>query len=163
MAPATARKTIHAREWNARRWKLAVIVALIALPSGVCAAATALTADGGEPARITDAAIPEARLSSGVFHDLPDILVDIRGRDAARPVLKLRVSVELGHKRDIQALQRANPRILDSLITTLRTLPVDDLEGPGLQRMQGDILDIVRRHAPSAGVRSVRFKEVAVQ
>jgi flagellar basal body-associated protein FliL len=99
---------------------------------------------------------------SNIFYDLPELLLDIRAPGSSRALLKLRLTVELETERDISLVQRASPHILDAFITTLRSMPLDDLEGRGLQRMQRELLEIVRTRSAPAKIRGVLFKEMMV-
>lgn len=104
-----------------------------------------------------------AAAAPSVFFDLPELLLDVRGPNFTRNVLKLRLSAELENERDALILERAIPQVLDAFITMLRFTHLHDLEGAGLSRIQAQLLDLARKRVPGARIRNVLFRELIVQ
>ena len=98
------------------------------------------------------------------FYDVPDILVNIQGADAAPAYLKLSVSLELDSPEEVAGMKALMPRIVDQFQGYLRELRVDDLKGSaGVVRLKEELLRRINASAAPYRVRDVLLKEMIVQ
>ncbi len=99
-----------------------------------------------------------------VFHDLPEILVNLNTRSNREAYLKVRVSLELSDPSDLSRVEEVMPRVLDSFQLYLRELRPEDLEGAsGIYRLKEELLARVNRAVHPAEVADVLFREMLVQ
>lgn len=106
----------------------------------------------------------EAPAGPSVYHDLPDLLVNLNVASKQARFLKISVSLELGSKEDVAAVQAAMPRVIDHFQTYLRELRLDDLRGSaGIYRLRQELLTRVTAAAHPVKVRDVLFRELLVQ
>jgi flagellar FliL protein len=100
----------------------------------------------------------------GVFHDIPDILVNLDA-DARDPnYLKLSVSLELGSEADVARIEQVLPRINDNFQVYLRQMQLADLHGSaGLYRLKEELLRRIQTAAPDVDIRDVLVREMLVQ
>ena len=112
---------------------------------------------------------PEARhvdiYSTGIFYDLPDILVNLTSDDGRRQnVLKLSVSLELPDQSARVEAESYLPRIIDNFQIYLRELRVSDLRGSaGLYRLREELMRRVDATMDGVDVRDILFREMLVQ
>ncbi len=98
------------------------------------------------------------------FYDVPDILVNIQGADAAPAYLKLSVSLELDGPEEEAGLKALMPRIVDQFQGYLRELRMDDLKGSaGVVRLKEELLRRINASAAPYRVRDVLLKQMLVQ
>ncbi len=106
----------------------------------------------------------EAPPGPSVFHDLPDLLVNLNVASKQARFLKISVSLELGSKEEVAAVQAAMPRVIDHFQTYLRELRLEDLRGSaGIYRLRQELLTRVTAAAHPVKVRDVLFRELLVQ
>ncbi|HEY0302311.1 MAG TPA: flagellar basal body-associated FliL family protein, partial [Rhizomicrobium sp.] len=75
------------------------------------------------------------------FYDVPDIIVNIQGADAAPAYLKLSVALELDSPEEEAGLKALMPRVVDQFQGYLRELRMDDLKGSaGIVRLKEELL-----------------------
>jgi flagellar protein FliL len=99
-----------------------------------------------------------------VFHDLPDILVNLNSTGKKTSFLKMSVALELDDPADVPRVQAVLPRIIDNFQVYLRELRVEDLRGSaGLYRLREELLTRVNAAAAPAKVVDILFKEMLVQ
>lgn len=119
---------------------------------------------GGEETMTKEEVQEQAMHSSGVFYDLPEMLVNLNAGGSGSGFLKIALSLELEGEADKEHLKKVMPRIVDSFQVYLRELRTDDLQGSaGLQRLREELLIRVNAVAKPAVVRDVLFKEMLVQ
>lgn len=106
----------------------------------------------------------EVKAGPSVYHDLPDLLVNLNVAGRQARFLKISVSLELGSAGDVAAIQAAMPRVIDHFQTYLRELRLDDLRGSaGIYRLRQELLTRVSAAAQPVQVRDVLFRELLVQ
>lgn len=106
----------------------------------------------------------EVMQSSGVFYDLPEMLVNLSATNRGAGFLKITLSLELEAEPDKEELKKVMPRIVDSFQVYMRELRLEDLQGSaGLQRLREELLIRVNAVARPTVVRDVLFKEMLVQ
>jgi len=117
---------------------------------------TELAAGAPEPLPVTPPNI--------TFYDVPDILVNIQGADAAPAYLKLSVSLELDSPEEVAGMKALMPRIVDEFQGYLRELRMDDLKGSaGVVRLKEELLRRINASAAPYRVRDVLLKQMLVQ
>jgi len=142
---------------------LLIAVPVVVLLAGGGAAAFFLGVFGGEGEAVEGgAAAPVA--AKPVFFDLPDLLVNINGRARRPSFLKVAVSLELESPDDVEEIEQALPRVVDSFQVYLRELRSDDLNSSaGMMRLREDLLLRVNETVTPAKVRDVLFREMLIQ
>jgi flagellar FliL protein len=99
-----------------------------------------------------------------VFHELPELLVNLNSSGKKTNFLKMSISLELESAADVPRIQAVMPRIIDNFQVYLRELRVEDLRGSaGLYRLREELLTRVNAAAAPAKVVDVLFKEMLVQ
>ena len=120
-----------------------------------------------EAAGLTGAKAPppkNERPIQAVYHDLPEMLVNLK-TDSPRPVfLKLSVSLELDRQEDVEAVRKVLPRVIDTFQVYLRELRPDQLVGSaGLIRLREELQRRINEAIRPTRVREVLFKEMLIQ
>ncbi len=111
--------------------------------------------DGGEGGGVAGQA---------VFYDLDQIVVDLNTSGRRRSYIQMRLSLQLGSQQDVLRVEEVMPRIMDSFITFLRELRLEDLQGTaGMYRIQEELLIRVNNAAAPVQVQDVLFKEMLIQ
>jgi flagellar FliL protein len=101
---------------------------------------------------------------TAVFHDLPELLVNLNTTGARATFLKITVSLELEKAEDVPRIREVMPRILDNFQVYLRELRLDDLRGSaGMYRLREELLARVNAAVAPVKVRDILFKEMLVQ
>ncbi len=99
-----------------------------------------------------------------VFHDLPDMLVNIQGGGRQQSYLKLKVSLEIDDPTAIPKLDQLMPRIIDNFQVYLRELRPEDLAGSsGMYRLKEELLFRINAAVHPVKIKDVLFKEMLVQ
>jgi flagellar FliL protein len=99
-----------------------------------------------------------------VFHDMPDMLVNLNTAGRRQTFLKIRVSLVLTDAADVARVERAMPRIIDNFQVFLRERKVEDLQGAkGMEELREKLLERARVAAAPAKVDGILFKEMLVQ
>lgn len=99
-----------------------------------------------------------------VFHELPELLVNLNTGGRKSTFLKIRISLELETAEDIPKIEGVMPRVIDNFQVYLRELRVEDLKGSeGMYRLREELLMRVSAAAAPAKVNDVLFKEMLVQ
>jgi flagellar FliL protein len=101
---------------------------------------------------------------AAVFHDLPEMLVNLNTTGTRSTFLKITVSLELEKADDVPRIKEVMPRILDNFQVYLRELRLDDLRGSaGMYRLREELLARVNTAVAPVKVRDILFKEMLVQ
>ena len=99
-----------------------------------------------------------------VFIELDDMIVNLNSSERRQSLLKIKVSLEIGDKKDVKAVQALMPRVIDNFQTYLRELRLDDLRGSaGMYRLREELLTRINVAVEPAKVNAVLFKEMLVQ
>lgn len=99
-----------------------------------------------------------------VFHDLPDILVNLNATGRQASYLKLKVALEHQEPLSTPKLNELMPRVIDNFQVYLRELRPDDLTGSaGLYRLKEELLVRVNQAVAPIKINDVLFKEMLIQ
>lgn len=99
-----------------------------------------------------------------LFHDLPEILVNLNTGGRKSSFLKIKVALELANANDLPHVEKFVPRVLDNFQVYLRELRIEDLKGSaGMYRLREELLTRVNAAVAPAKVNNVLFKEMLVQ
>lgn len=99
-----------------------------------------------------------------VFHDLPEMLVNLQSQGRKQSFLKIRVALELENDLDKPRIDQVMPRIVDAFQVYLRELRVEDLQGAaGMHLLREELLTRVNAAAKPTKVNDVLFREMLVQ
>lgn len=99
-----------------------------------------------------------------VFHDLPELLVNLQGQGRKQAFLKIHVALELESDLDKPKVDMVLPRIVDVFQVYLRELRVEDLQGAaGMHLLREELLTRVNAAVKPVKVNDVLFKEMLVQ
>ena len=148
--------------------KLIIIVAVLLLVVGGAAAAfftgllepliSMITGKDSSSA----VASGEAPEGIGLFHDLPEVLVNLNTAGRKSQFLKMKVSLEVASEQDKLIIDAVKDRVMDNFQVYLRELRIEDLQGSaGMYRLREELLRRVR--AATAPAQVVLFKEMLVQ
>ncbi len=150
---------------SGKKLVLFVAVPLLLLLIGGGAAAYFMGVFGGKEEKVAEESVEEEKAAKAtVFHDLPDLLVNLNTGGRRTSFLKLSVALELTSETDVARVQEMQPRIIDSFQVYLRELRIEDLSGSaGLQRLREELLLRVNAAAHPVEVRDVLFKQMLVQ
>ena len=154
---------------GSKKKKLIIIVAVLLLVVGGAAAAfftglmdPVLAMILGEDA--VSSADAEPVEGSGLFHDLPEVLVNLNTKGRKSQFLKIKVSLEVTTEQDKLVIDGVKDRVLDNFQVYLRELRIEDLQGSaGMYRLREELLRRVRAATAPAEVKDVLFKEMLVQ
>lgn len=106
----------------------------------------------------------ETKQSTGIFYDLPDIIVNLNTAGRKARFLKISASMELQQQTDVAAIEKVLPRVLDHFQTYLRELREEDLRGSsGIYRLRFELLARVNAAASPVQVNDILFREILVQ
>ena len=164
-----AEETVEAKPKKSKK-KLLLILALVLLLGGGGAGVFFSGILGGK--KTDDAAAGKADADTqtaaaetvGVFHELPDILINVDGNGKASHFLKLKVVLEVGTKADEDALDKVMPRVIDQFQTYLREMRTDDLKGSaGMYRLRQELLTRVSVAVKPVVVKDVLFRDFLIQ
>lgn len=121
----------------------------------------------GEPAAESQAAAPAEgpkAVQAAVFHDLPEMLVNLQSPGRKQAFLKIRVALELESDLDRGRVDQVLPRIVDAFQVYLRELRVEDLQGAaGMHLLREELLTRVQASVKPVKVNDVLFREMLVQ
>lgn len=99
-----------------------------------------------------------------VFHDLPEMLVNLQTQGRKQAFLKIRVALELESELDKPRVDQMQPRIVDAFQVYLRELRVEDLQGAaGMHLLREELLTRVNAAVRPVKVNDVLFREMLVQ
>ncbi len=142
--------------------RLTVLIVLVVLL--LAGAGGAIAVLGGAEASQADAAIEAPAAPAAIFVTMPRITANLAGPGPRQRFLALDVSLAVADPEDAAHIERAMPRILDSIQPYLRDLSATDLQGSaGLRRVRGDLLHRIRTAGRAAAVEEVLFTEILVQ
>lgn len=118
---------------------------------------------GGE-GRTASAPERPKTIQPAVFHDLPEMLVNLQSQGRKQAFLKIRVALELESDLDKPKVDQVMPRIVDAFQVYLRELRVEDLQGAaGMHLLREELLTRVNAAAKPTKVNDVLFREMLVQ
>ena len=98
------------------------------------------------------------------FLKIPDMTVNLNSEDGTPRYLRLAVQLEFKDAKDMAAVEKVLPRVVDQFQTYLRELRVRDLRGSaGIYRLQMELLARVNQAAYPVEVQDVLFQEILIQ
>lgn len=99
-----------------------------------------------------------------VFHDLPDVVVNLNAPGRRASFIKVKSKLELVRAEDAAAVNAAMPRLVDLFTTYLREVRPEELRGSaGTQRLREELLaraNIAVAQQAKAGQTPVRISDV---
>jgi flagellar FliL protein len=99
-----------------------------------------------------------------LFHELPDITVNLAGSPGRPLYMRVKVVIEVPDPPTLEALKPALPRVIDSLQVHMREMRQTDLEGSaGIYRLREELTRRVNVAIAPARINAVLFKEIVVQ
>lgn len=102
--------------------------------------------------------------SGSHFLEIPNMIVNLSGKDGQTRYLRLSVQLELKSSSDKDAVGAVMPRVVDQFQTYLRELRIKDLQGSqGIYRLQMELLSRVNAAAYPVEVQDVLFQEILIQ
>ncbi|HSV28642.1 MAG TPA: flagellar basal body-associated FliL family protein, partial [Candidatus Omnitrophota bacterium] len=103
-------------------------------------------------------------IQPAVFHDIPEMLVNLQSQGRKQAFLKIRVALELESELDKPKIDQVMPRIVDAFQVYLRELRIEDLQGAaGMHLLREELLTRVNAAAKPTKVNDVLFREMLVQ
>ncbi|MGA0394174.1 MAG: flagellar basal body-associated FliL family protein [Rhodospirillales bacterium] len=119
---------------------------------------------GGKEEKPGDAPQVANAPGESLFHDLPEILVNLNTGGRKSSFLKIKVALELSNANDLPHVEKFMPRVLDNFQVYLRELRIEDLKGSaGMYRLREELLTRVNAAVAPAKINDVLFKEMLVQ
>ena len=119
---------------------------------------------GGKKKEAAKTEAPKPEVKKAVFYELPDIIVNLQGRNGRSGYMKIKINLELKSKADIKAVEAVMPRVVDNLQVYLRELQVEDVQGSeGLYRLREELLHRINIAAKPVKVDDVLFAEMLMQ
>lgn len=101
---------------------------------------------------------------TGVFYEVPDLIVNLNATGTQPRFLKISIQLELENEDDMATIETIMPRVIDHFQTYLRELRIEDLRGSaGIYRLRLELLSRVNVAARPVKVRDVLFQEILIQ
>lgn len=99
-----------------------------------------------------------------IFHQMPDLVISLRGSDRRTTFLKLRLTAEVGSNADIARIEAMMPRVVDYCQLYLRELRPDDLQGSaGTLRLKEELMRRINAAVAPTEVRDILLSELLIQ
>ena len=99
-----------------------------------------------------------------IYHDLDDILINLNTGGKGVSFLKLKITLDLDSKKNLEAVEKHMPKISDILQFYLRELRPVDLEGSvGLYRLRDEMILRINKTMHPAYINDILFRDVLVQ
>lgn len=153
----------HKRKLSGKVLVLFVVLPLF-LVAGLGAAGAGYFLGWFGPGEGAEEAAKPAAPRAVVFHDLPEMLVNLQSTGRQASYLKIRVSLELDDPEAVKRVDQVMPRVLDNFQVYLRELRPDELHGSaGVQRLKEELLIRVNAAVAPARINDVLFKEMLLQ
>ena len=98
------------------------------------------------------------------FVELPKMQANLIMTGKKQPFMVATMVLEVGSPEDQKIVEEVRPRIENEIVTYLRSLRPEDVQGAaGLQRLREELLLRVKESAKPAKVKDILFKEMLVQ
>lgn len=99
-----------------------------------------------------------------VFIELPKMQANLIMTGKKQPFMVTTLVLEVGSPEEQKLVEELQPRIENEIVTYLRSLRPEDVQGAGgLQRLREELLLRVKAAAKPAKVKDILFKEMLVQ
>ena len=119
--------------------------------------------DGYAAADAKNQAKDSVELGASVYHDLPEMTVDLKTGQCRAPFLKFQATIQIAEEHR-PLLQERQPKIIDRVQTHLRDQERRDLVGKaGAERLRGELVSIVNNTLRTVQVCNVLFKTLVLQ
>lgn len=99
-----------------------------------------------------------------VFFELPKMQANLIMTGKKQPFMVTTLVLEVTDAEDQKVVEEVQPRIENEIVTYLRSLRPEDVQGAaGLQRLREELLLRVKEAAKPAKVKDILFKEMLIQ
>ncbi|MBL6941061.1 MAG: flagellar basal body-associated FliL family protein [Rhodospirillales bacterium] len=140
--------------------KLFLIIGVVVLLLGGGGAGAYFMFAGGEPEKEEVVVIPAG---PPVYHEFPQLVVDLKKKGARTNYIKLKVVVEIV-TRDLPLLVAQELKIVDKMQGYLRSQTRDEVAGgAGTENMRNGITKIVTEVMGEVKIEGVLFREILLQ
>ncbi|MBC8268399.1 MAG: flagellar basal body-associated FliL family protein [Rhodospirillaceae bacterium] len=140
--------------------KLFLIIGVVVLLLGGGGAGAYFMFAGGEPEKEEVVVIPPG---PPVYHEFPQLVVDLKKKGARTNYIKLKVVVEIV-TRDLPLLVAQELKIVDKMQGYLRSQTRDEVAGgAGTENMRNGITKIVTEVMGEVKIEGVLFREILLQ
>lgn len=123
-------------------------------------------AEGGEShsGSASEAELADEDAHPPAFIELPKMQANLIMTGKKQPFMVTTLVLEVGSAEEQKLVEELQPRIENEIVTYLRSMRPEDVQGAGgLQRLREELLIRVREAAKPAKVKDVLFKEMLVQ
>lgn len=105
----------------------------------------------------------ETANGANYYVTIPEIVVNLRSISSKGNILRSTFALQIYNKQDEPKIREFMPIILDQMLSYLRDQSINDLEGPGLERMREAILLRVNNVVRPIKVHRVVLKDFIIQ
>jgi flagellar FliL protein len=161
------------RKFSGKKLVLFIILPLFLLGGGGAAAWLLLSeeepktedANGAQgDAAAGEEAAAEEEGHVPVFVELPKMQANLIMTGKRQPFMVTTIVLEVGAPEEQKMVEEVQPRIENEIITYLRSLRPEDVQGAaGLQRLREELMLRVKEDAKPATVKDILFKEMLIQ
>jgi flagellar protein FliL len=117
-----------------------------------------------KPLQNTTAEKTSSKPAQTLFHNLPDMLVNLMQDQDRISYLKLKVVLEMGDQSVVAKIDKALPRILDTIQVYVRELRISDLKNSaGIEKFRQEILKRLNLIIGSSEILDVYFPTMVTQ
>jgi flagellar FliL protein len=101
----------------------------------------------------------------GVFFDVPDFIINLKGPTSKIVFLQLKLSLELKREEEIERCKANLPRLQDAVLTYFHRRDPDTLlDDPGFAKMRADLVQRLRNVAkPPLNITNVNISDLRIQ
>ncbi|MGB0671515.1 MAG: flagellar basal body-associated FliL family protein [Rhodospirillales bacterium] len=134
------------------------VVALLVIGGGGFGAMMVLGGDGEDDSK------PSAEMAIPVYHELPEMLVDLKTGRCRSPYLKITIVMTVRGQEGVARAREVEPLLMDTIQSHLRDTEREELLGKaGADQLRADILTIAGSAMAPAKVEGVLFKQFLLQ
>lgn len=105
----------------------------------------------------------EASPEANYYVSIPEIVVNLRSVSSKGNILRATYSLQIYNKEEEPKIKEFMPIILDQVLSYLRDQSINDLEGPGLERMREAILLRINNIVRPIKIHRVVLKDFIIQ
>jgi flagellar FliL protein len=174
MAEEGAEGAPQKKKMSGKKLVLFIVLPLLLLGGGGAAAYLLLfkedpkKAEAGHEGEVEAAAEEEEAAEDEahppVFIELPKMQANLIMTGKKQPFMVTTLVLEVGSPEEQKLVEELQPRIENEIVTYLRSLRPEDVQGAGgLQRLREELLLRVKAAAKPAKVKDILFKEMLVQ
>lgn len=172
MAEDGAPDVIKTKKMSGKKLVLFILLPLLLLGGGGAAAYFLLfkedpAAEAGVEGEVPGGDDAEGEEEEGhvpVFFELPKMSANLIMTGKKQPFMVTTLVLEVDAPEDQKTVEEVQPRIENEIVTYLRSLRPEDVQGAaGLQRLREELLLRVKEAAKPAKVKDILFKEMLIQ